>query len=89
MMKKNSARKFYECCLSKKREWGVRKRKITVWNLAERHSIRIFEDVAEVPQHCQMRVLPDHNGRAGDSYAECNKPVSPATYASTVHRREE
>jgi hypothetical protein len=51
--------------LDQEGEWSVREREVAVGNLAQRDAVAAVEQVREVPQHGDMGVLPEDDGRGG------------------------
>src|SRR5579863_6546070 len=62
MMKEDSPRKPDEPRLDQKSSGRVGKWEIAVGEIAEGNSVGIFEDVAEVPEDRQARILPEGDG---------------------------
>ena len=69
VVKKHTARQFDERGLCQKSQWRVGQRKIAVRNVAQRNAVRIFQDVAEVPENPEPEVLPqdDSSGSKKES----------------------
>ena len=61
MVKEDSPREPDEQRLNQKSSGSVGKREIAVGNVAERNSVGVFEDVAEIPENSQSGILP-HDG---------------------------
>ena len=52
--------------LGEKGERRVGEREVSVGELAERDAGGVFQDVAEVPEHGEMGVLPEDEGGGGE-----------------------
>lgn len=79
VVEENAASEFDEYRLSQKSEWRVGKGKVAVRYLAQRNSIRVFQDVTEIPEHCESGVLPYHDCGARSCQRQSYQPVEPVS----------
>jgi hypothetical protein len=65
VVKKDSASQLDEQRLDEKSCGSVRKREIAIGEIAEGNPVRVFQDIAEVPENREPGILPhDDGGRA-------------------------
>ena len=78
-MKENAAGESDEGGLGQERERSVGKGKVAVRYLAQRNAIRVFQDVTEIPEHCESGVLPYHHCGARSCQRQSYQPVEPVS----------
>jgi hypothetical protein len=62
-------------CLNEESYWRMRERKVAIWNIAERDAIRILKNVAQIPQHRDVAVLPDYDQPCRRKQGRGNYPL--------------
>jgi len=62
--------------LDEKREWRVGQGKVAVGHLTEGNAFRGVEDVAEIEEHRDVRVPPEHHARGRGKKRRSREPVA-------------
>ena len=75
-MKDDAARKTDDRGLNEKRQGRVRQGKIAVGNLAEGDALGSIENVAEIEENGDVRVLPKHHAGGGRKQRRGGDPVA-------------
>ena len=76
MVKKDPARQADDCGLHEKSERRVRQGKVAIGHLAESDALRGVEDIAEIEEHRDVRVLPKHHAGGRGKKRRSREPVA-------------